>query len=390
MINRRLALKRIVVGTGCAAESLLANSAIVGSAFPDASPKDSERKVMASVAEDFKREFNIPALSVAVAYKGRLLYESALGVADRGARVPLDASHLFRIASVSKPITSSAIFRLVEKGLLRTDDTVFGRNSILGTKFGTFPYREDIQEITVDQLLTHTCGGWDNGPDDPMFANLAMDQAELISWTLDNQPLKHRPGTVFAYSNFGYCILGRVIERLSGQPYSEFVRNAILAPCGIADMLIGGNTLSDRAAQEVTYYGQNGENPYGMNITRMDSHGGWLATARDLVRFAIHVDGLDVKRNILRRETIERMTTPSAVHPNYARGWSVNEKGNWWHIGSLPGTTTILVRTSSKFCWAALTNTRREPEGEMDRALDNMMWDMVSRVSEWQALLGIM
>jgi CubicO group peptidase (beta-lactamase class C family) len=387
MMNRRTALKRIVFGTAFGADSLLASGA---STLSDVGPNDSERKVMANVAEDFRLEFNVPAISIAVAYRGRLVYENALGVADRGSHDNVTAAHLFRIASVSKPITSSAIFYLAEKGLLRTEDKVFGRNGLLGTKFGRSPYREGVEQITIDHLLTHTSGGWDNGPDDPMFANSRMGHAELISWTLDNQPLNHPPGTVFAYSNFGYCILGRVIESITSQPYSEFIRNVILRACGITDMLIAGNSLTDRAAQEVTYYGQNGENPYGMNVTRMDSHGGWLATARDLVRFATHVDGFDVGRNILSPETIRKMTTPYALNPNYARGWRVNAKGNWWHMGSLPGTTTILVRTSSNFCWAALTNTRREPKEEMDSALDGMMWDIGSRVSKWRTLLGIL
>jgi hypothetical protein len=92
----------------------------------------------------------------------------------------------------------------------------------------------------------------------------------------------------------------------------------------------------------------------------MDSHGGWIATPSDLVRFAIHVDGFDVSRNILKPETIRKMATPGDANPNYARGWMVNTKGHWWHGGDLAGTTAILVRTSSHFCWAALTNTRRE------------------------------
>ena len=389
MINRRTALKRIVLGTVLGTDSLLARPALPESPLPDQCPNDAERKVMASVAEDFRREFKVPALSIAVAHKGGIVYENALGVVDRASQDKLTSSHLFRIASISKPITSSAIFRLIEDGLLRSDDKVFGRHAILGNKFGTSPYREGIEKITIDHLLTHTAGGWDNGPDDPMFAEPRMDHGQLISWTLDNQPLKHLPGTVFAYSNFGYCILGRVIERLSGQTYSEFVQRAILHPCKISDMLIGGNTLAERVGHEVKYYGQNGQNPYAINITRMDSHGGWLATARDLVRFAIHVDGFDVARDILRPETIASMTAPSAANLNYARGWRVNTKGNWWHTGNLPGTTTILVRTSSEFCWAALTNKSSEPQAGMDTALDNMIWDTLSRVSQWRSLLRI-
>jgi len=114
----------------------------------------------------------------------------------------------------------------------------------------------------------------------------------------------------------------------------------------------------------------------------MDSHGGWLATPRDLVLFATRVDGFPTTPDILRADTIARMTTPSAANPNYACGWNVNRLNHWWHTGSLPGTQTILVRTSTGFCWAALTNTRQRKD-DMALALDNLIWNMVRGVSRW-------
>ena len=88
---------------------------------------------------------------------------------------------------------------------------------------------------------------------------------------------------------------------------------------------------------------------------------------------------------LLKPATIRQMTTPAAAYdPNaqakYARGWMVrnNGAGNWWHNGSLlPGSTTIMVRTSTGMCWAALTNTRTQPSNEIDTSLDQMMWNMV-------------
>jgi len=147
-------------------------------------------------------------------------------------------------------------------------------------------------------------------------------------------------------------------------------------------MQIAGNTLLDRAAGEVMYYGQDGDDPYNLNIRRMDSHGGWIATPSDLVQFAMHVDGFSETPNILKKRTIEIMTTPSTVNPLYAKGWSVTPQPNWWHSGLLPGTTTIMVRTATGLCWAALANTRTQG---MLGALDDMMWTMVRAVPVWQA-----
>jgi hypothetical protein len=94
---------------------------------------------------------------------------------------------------------------------------------------------------------------------------------------------------------------------------------------------------------------------------------------------------------LLKPETIKQMTTPAPAYPQgdarYARGWMVrnNGAGNWWHNGSLPGTTTIMVRTSTGLSWAALTNTRSQPSNEIDAAIDKMMWDMVKCVPSWGA-----
>jgi CubicO group peptidase (beta-lactamase class C family) len=337
-----------------------------------------ERKAMTAAAEGFRKDFNVPGLSVAIARAGRLVYAEGFGTADQG--VAVRPSHLFRIASISKPITSVAIFSLVEQGRLKLSNKVFGADGILQGQYGRRPYMRFIEEITVEHLLTHTCGGWQNDRSDPMFKNPQMNHRQLISWTLDNQPLVNAPGTNFAYSNFGYCVLGRVIEKVTSRSYASHVAAAVLGRCGVTAMRIAGNTRAERAPGEVAYYPEG--DPYGMNVRRMDSHGGWIASATDLVRFAIHVDGLAPDRDILKLETIRTMTTPTAANPRYAKGWATNGR-NWWHTGGLSGTTSIMVRTSSGFCWAALANARHR--GSSGGALDRLVWTMVRAVKDWNA-----
>jgi CubicO group peptidase (beta-lactamase class C family) len=344
-------------------------------------PTAPETPELTAIARGFMDQFNVPGLSVAIARQGKLVYQQGFGHADKEAGTAVTPEHLFRIASVSKPLTSTAIFSLIEQGRLGLDDRVFGEHGRLKFDFGKkFPGA--IEDITVRHLLTHTCGGWSNKADDPMFLHPAMNHHELIEWTLQHQPLEHAPGTDHAYSNFGYCILGRLIEKLTGLAYPQAVQRDVLAKCGIKNMRIAGNTLADRARDEVIYYDYRKEIPYRMNVARMDSHGGWIASPTDLVRFAMHVDGFTTTPNILKPETIRAMTTPSAVDPGYACGWSVNKVPNWWHGGSLPGTSTILVRTAAGFCWAALANVRTEG---IAGPLDQMMWRMVKAVPEWEA-----
>lgn len=202
-----------------------------------------------------------------------------------------------------------------------------------------------------------------------------MTHAQLITWTLDNQPQLHAPGTRHLYSNFGYCLLGRVIEAVSGLTYAEYVRRNVLAPSGISNMHLEGDTLAQRRSDEVVYYGTN---PYGIPARRMDAHGGWLASPTDVLRFAVRADGFATVPDLLRRDTVTTMTTPPAVHDGYACGWAVNKAGSWWHTGRLTpnGTEAVLVRTASEFCWAAASNGNRVD-------LDAMMWDVHRAVALW-------
>ena len=363
-----------------ATPSLAAASAPASDATPP--PTDAERTLMAQAARGFMQEYDAPGLSVAVGRFGALVYQEAFGFADRDRGETLHPNHLFRIASVSKPITSVTIFSLIEQGRLRLDDKVFGAGAVLGNDFGAPPYSPNIDRITIEHLLTHTAGGWSNDFDDPMFMNPQMNHAQLIEWTLRNRPLDNPPGDAFAYSNFGYCVLGRVIEKLTNAAYSSHIRDTVLSRCGISDMQIGGNTLAERRPEEVVYYSQERDSPYDLNLTRMDSFGGWIARPSDLVNLFMRVSGFAPPPNILRPETIQEMTTPSEANPDYAKGWGVNRAHTWWHTGNLPGTSTIAVRTRSGFCWAAFANTKRE--GSI-ADLDRLVWDMVGHVEAWQA-----
>jgi CubicO group peptidase (beta-lactamase class C family) len=343
----------------------------------DNGPTRQELADMDGVVTRFMQAHGVPGMSVAVAREGVLVHAKAYGRADRDRGEEVTPAHLFRIASVSKPITSVAVSQLIEQGKLKLDDKVFGPDGILGTDFGPPPYKTHVAEIRLKHLLTHTAGGWQNDEADPMFRNTAMNHRQLITWAIAEVPLTNAPGEHYAYSNFGYCVVGRIIEKITGKPYERHVRESLLERCGVNDMRIAGNTLAERARGEVVYYAADGENAYDMNVRRMDSHGGWLATATDLVRFATHLD-------LLRPESITAMTTGTAANPQYACGWSVNRVPNWWHGGSLPGTTSIMVRTASGFCWAALLNTR-EGRGDTGGALDDMMWEMVRKVKSWKA-----
>jgi CubicO group peptidase (beta-lactamase class C family) len=386
MLTRRSLLQNLAL---TAAATTLPIKSLAQPQYVD--PTGQQRAEMGRLAGAFRHQFSVPATSIAISRSGRFVYDEAAGMADEHLAIQPQRNSLFRIASVTKPITSVTIFSLIEQGKLNLTDKVFGPSGIFGIKYGKPPYKQWITDITVDDLLTHTCGGWPNDANDPMMQNLSWDHTKLITQTIAKVPLTNPPGTHWAYSNFGYCVLGRVIEHVTGEPYDSYVETNILGPCGISTMKIARNKQSEIAQDEVVYYGQYGEDPYKLNVTRMDSHGGWIASSTQLVQFLNHVAGAPGSPALLKPATIKIMTTPAPAEPagdaRYARGWMVRNDGagNWWHNGSLPGTTSIMVSTPTGFCWAGLCNTRTQPSNEIDTALDQLMWNMVHTVPNWNA-----
>ena len=168
---------------------------------------------------------------------------------------------LFRIASISKPITAVATLQLIERGKLKLDDRVFK----------LLPHRAHLpnggkvdprlNDITLAHLMRHQ-GGWDRGESiDPMFHSLeiaaalgkpAPASADDVIQFMKGWPLDFKPGSRYAYSNLGYCLLGRVIEQVSGKKYEAYIRGKFLKPLGITRMRVG-RTLTTSLG-EVRYY----------------------------------------------------------------------------------------------------------------------------------------
>ncbi|MEO0470201.1 MAG: T9SS type A sorting domain-containing protein [Bacteroidota bacterium] len=117
----------------------------------------------------------------------------------------------------------------------------------------------------------------------------------------------------------------------------------------------------------------------------MDAHGGWIATARDLVRLLVAVDGFTTKPDILSQSSINSMVSPSPHNNGYSKGWSVNQFNNWWHTGALDGTASIWVRSSGGFTWALILNKRiiNANANNFWAGLDNLPWNCVSQTNNF-------
>lgn len=375
-------------------------------------PKESFSKVMGALMT----KWNVPGGAAALVRNEKLIMAEGYGKADKESGAAAAPETLFRIASLSKPLTSAAILKLVESGLLSLDDKPFLiLNDIDPIPGGTVDPR--LTGITIRDLLQHS-GGWDSAASfDAMFRSREIaaawgiatppDARRIIGYMM-KQPLDFTPGTKYAYSNFGYCVLGRVIEKVTGESYETYMMNVVLPAMGISRMRPGRSLQAGRAAGEAVYYDYAGAPlatsvfseagepvpwPYGgFALEPMDSHGGWLASAVDLMRFVTAVDGRTARPDFLQAATIDLMVARPDL-PDwqtsdwyYALGWQVRPTGsgaNWWHMGSLPGTSTIMVRAANGLAWAALFSTRPANADAFLSELDSEIWRAVNSVTEW-------
>lgn len=360
--------------------------------------------------------WSIPGGAVALVKDEKLVMAEGYGLVDKSTSQPAAATSLFRIASVSKPITAVTILKLYEDGLLGLEEKAFQILEDLEPPPGGVADPR-IYQITIRDLLQHS-GGWDSSlSGDPMFKSREIAQAMGVPLPADSltiirymmgRPLDFAPGERYAYSNFGYCVLGRIIERVTGQDYENSVKTRILGPIGIRSMRIGHTLLKDRAENEAVYYDYLGAPlaesvfpdvpglvawPYGgFYLEAMDSHGGWVASAVDLMRFITAVDGRPLRQDLLKPSTIDLMVARPKLADwknsawYYALGWDVRPQvtdSNWWHTGSLPGTETIVVRTYHGMAWAALFNSRPQDSDGFEAELDSALWEAVNGITDW-------
>ena len=391
MIIKTIALLIICPAlTGC---SILTGPRV----WQEAGPDVPELSAFDQTMREFMVSHKVSAGSLAITYNANLVFARGYTWSKEGSPA-IQPTSLFRIASLSKPITSAGIMKLIEENQLRLDDKFI---DIL--PYGTAEGQAmdlNLGKVTILHLLEHL-GGWDHDRAfDPMFADkkiskalgvpLPVTQANIITF-MNGQPLQYEPGTKCAYSNYGYCLLGRVIEQKTGLSYEDFIKRFILSPLDINRMQIGRSNREDRALGEVRYESKH-ESVYGaFNLENMDSHGGWLASAIDLARFAAAFDDPS-DCPILSADSVETMFSPPATvdldnyksgEKYYACGWGVRDYGedgrSTWHAGSLPGCYAIMARWSNGVNCVALFNRR----GRGIEKIDPILWKTVESISAW-------
>ncbi len=308
------------------------------------------------VMQRFLREGDIPAGTLAVIKGGQLVLWRGYGHADRERTRPISPGAPLRLASLSKPITAAAIRKLIREGKLRPDARVYALLLGLAPPRGR-KLDPRWKNVAVQHLLDHQ-GGWDSEATfDPMFRPLVIATAlgkpgpataEDVVHYMAGEPLQFAPGSKTVYSNFGYCLLGRVIEKVTGQTYIDYVQKEIAALLGLKSVALARTLPADRADKEPFYAdpgtGRNVMKPGSKEevpapdgtffMEALDAHGGLIASAQDYAKF-MKVYGLD--------------------------GDLAKEGASESFFGSLPGTWTVALRRPNGTIIVALFNHSPDP-----------------------------
>jgi len=281
------------------------------------------------------------AATLAIMVDGRIVYSRGYGWLDREHEQPALPDTPMRVASITKPIVAATLHTLVRAGKLKLDDQAL---PLIGLKPPARPPADPRwQQITIEQLLKHK-GGWDIKElgYDPMFSPDKAQQAlklkrsptpaDMVRWML-TVPLQFDPGTREAYSNFGYCVLGRVIERVDRRKFLEAVRRHVFQPDKIDPSSVW---LAHKAAAK-----RNPAEPWydeKLDVDIMDANGGLVLSSPTLCSWLDRywISGQPRKRN--------------------AKGQV------WTFFGSMPGTSALAHQRADGVNIAAAFNGRnRDP-----------------------------
>jgi N-acyl-D-amino-acid deacylase len=381
------------------------------------------------------RKWDLPGATVGITRGARLVFAGSYGLADREAAQPMKPETLMRLASVSKVVTAVSVLRLADEGRLDLDANAFALLDLPALPADVTSDRR-IAQITVRQLLQHTAGwqfdrsllqrliGWlttsSGGGEDPFLRGGNRQVAKAMKVAVPagcptvidymrRKSLGFDPGTHFEYANLNYCILGRVIEHVSGQSYVDYIQEHVLKPSGIMRARLGRTLLRERIEGEARYYtpaaltpsalSDSGELvpwPYGgFAIESMDSFGGWVMSSVDVLRLATAMEGRRGKA-LLSKATLAQMRArpapPLSQDAPYYYGLGVHVRPladggvNWWHGGYLPGTISYVVGSPTGFSAAILVNGSPATDADaksIAAELEQALFEGAAEIKPW-------
>ncbi|ASG65581.1 hypothetical protein CEW91_05275 [Idiomarina piscisalsi] len=328
--------------------------------------------------------------TVKIVKAGQPLIEKSYGLADRSFNIENSVNHRFSINSISKAFTAVAVMQLVEGNKIRLDQSIDNYLPELDTEWK--------DKVTVHHLLTHTSGlPRESGVQ--WYDELSLEQQ--VKQLINQQTLLFSPGERYEYSNSGITLLGRIIENVSGEPFSAYMNNHIIDPLGLANtgVYVGQRVVARQAvpyrmttngvamAQRTKHLGQN-------------AGGGMYSTVSDLYSFVTSLE----KNQLLSEKTRQLMFKPQVEMGGgdfSSYGWTLKPFGEqilWFASGSGYGTKSVLVRAPESDDFIAVTsNWGNTPILKLMAGLfliiNDMDYDipdegMLAKPSRYEAFLG--
>ncbi|AOZ92545.1 serine hydrolase domain-containing protein [Paenibacillus crassostreae] len=269
-------------------------------------------------------QHQVPGAAIALIEGGEVVWSKGFGLADVENKIKVDETSLFQVASNSKPVTAWGVMKLVEEGKLDLNAPVeqyLSRWQIPNTPLSK-------EKVTIERLLNHTSGlslgGYIGYPSGSTFPTLEQSlNGENSEGT--KVTLIHEPGTKYEYSGGGYTVLQLLIEEISQQSFSDFMKEEILIPLGMNHSFF---TYDEKEVRKLSFgYKTNGD-PYPITLYTELAAAGLLSTISDYAEFvAASVDdkiqGKPVGRNVLTADSLEMMFKPSLN--SYGLGYRITK-----------------------------------------------------------------
>jgi CubicO group peptidase (beta-lactamase class C family) len=309
------------------------------------------------VVIDFMARCDCAAATAAVSQNGKLVFSRGYGWSDALDKKRTLPDALLRIGGVTQPITAAAVRKLIRDGKLSLETKAFQFLKLKPLRFANPDPR--LNEITVGDLLEHR-GGWDARSFDPFTDLRTVEKSlkvtrrprpiEIVRYML-TEPLQFDPGQQKVFSNFGYCVLGRVIEKATGKSYGAYVKD-LFRPLGVDDVRPARHFSDQRDSREVWHPVKD------VPVETMDSFAGLVASAPALCKF------LDV----------------------YWVNGQPRQPGDdeqWTYFGNITGTTAIVRQRPDGYNIAILFTVRtKEPLAEKEnRALERQIDEVMDKVA---------
>jgi D-alanyl-D-alanine carboxypeptidase len=303
------------------------------------------------------------AVSVAVSIDGEIVHQAAMGVRVPDTTEAVETTDKFRIASISKTITAITALQLVEEGVVGLDDPI---GSIVAEAVGVGAPSAGVPDLTVRRLLTHTSGF-------PQYESLffrnqvgSCAEAAAVGVTRSLQ------GAGYRYSNMNFCVLGLLIEQLTGQDYEQVVYERLLTPLGISGMRLAAT--QDPGPGEAVHRTVPGRN----YMEVLGAAGAWVASPADLVTIFDSLDPNTPGWKPLEPATVAEMKTavndPLSPDRGYGMGMILYGAGAAGHTGTVESTHAMVLDRADNVTWAVTVSGENPSEtvrlaGIVDRAL---------------------